>query len=141
MSARTQVVNGVTFFTSQAKKQIALFPRIPMTQFRFFVDMSKGEALEALKRMLKRMSDERIVAFRYDLQLMQVEQHKITCFEQVRAAKQAGAAALYRSALKTLIATANAELASRVDLSDNLLFTYDDLTARDSEAAAAGAQA
>lgn len=137
MSARISTQNGITTLRTQADKLVALFPRIPRTQYNFIVDLAKGDALVALKVKLGQMSADRVIAFRYDLQLMQVEQHRITCFEQVRATSQRGAAGLYKASLATLIAAANDALKAKDEPEPNLFFGYDDLTARDAVAAAA----
>jgi hypothetical protein len=104
--------------TTSKGKTMHLFPRVPLAQYRFIVDAAKDIA--ALKDSLRKQGADRAIGFRYDLQRMQVVQHKIECFEQVRREKQAGAAVLYRKALQSMIVAANEVLAEngRAELLD-----------------------
>lgn len=95
--------------TTHNGKTMHLFPRIPLSQYRFIVDAAKDIA--ALKRDLRKAGNDRAIVFRYDLQLMQVAQHKIECFEQVRNAAQKGAGVLYRKALQAMIVASNEVIA------------------------------
>lgn len=90
-------------------KTMQLYPRVPLSQYRFIVDAAKDIA--ALKADLRKKGSDRTISFRYDLQRMQVEQHKIETFEMVKRDKQAGAAVLYRKALQSMIVAANEVLA------------------------------
>lgn len=101
-------------FTTQAGKEMVLFPNIPRDQFRFVVDLAQDKGnLLSLKAKMHTMSIDRILAFRYDMQRLQVVQHQITCFETVKAVKQRGAAGLYKASLATLVRTANEVLATK----------------------------
>lgn len=95
--------------TTHSGKVMHLFPRVPLPQYRFILDAAKDIA--ALKADLRKHGTDRTISFRYDLQKMQVKQHKIECFEMVRKEAQAGAAVLYRKALQSMIAAANEVLA------------------------------
>lgn len=110
---QTQVLNGVTFFTSSANKALALFPRIPREQYNYLLDASKGIGLAKVKALLHEMTTARIVAYIRDMQVIQVNQHKIATFERVQFSAQKGATVLYRRAIVTQIAAARDELKSR----------------------------
>lgn len=107
--------------------------RVSLETFRNVLAFAKAD--------LSKLSDDKLVEKRYRAQVLRSEEHKVTCFERIRAAKQKGAAHLYRKALSEIIERCNAELARRnaVDPSalpaDGVFVTYDDLTARDAAAA------
>jgi hypothetical protein len=105
-TAGTRVVNGVTFFTTAAGKELAVMGRVPRTQFNYLLALS-GAKLNDLKAKFQELGAERVRAFRADIRVLQDNQKHIRTFEQIQAVKQAGAAWLYRKGLATLVKAAD----------------------------------
>lgn len=108
MSQATRVENGVTVFTSTSGKVRALFPRIPLEQYRTVLAGASNPA--ALRKQLRNLDAAGVRGFRADAQLLLANEIHVTCFEMIKSEKQAGAAFLYRKALTELIAIADAVL-------------------------------
>lgn len=135
--------NQIKTFVSFNGKEIVLTGRVPREQFKQVLTLRKTSAL---RERLSKLSPERVLAFRYDVQRMLAEQVKIECFETIKAKSQRGAAALYRFALLNAVRVASSVLVAEatnegeaevwlpaVDTEPN--YTYDDLCNRDGDAA------
>lgn len=117
-------------FVSARGKTLVLFPNIPMEQFRFVVDLAQGANMRALKAKLATQHIDRVLAFRYDMQRMQVLQHRIECFELIKLTAQRGAAGLYKASLAKLVRAANEELASKRHVDVDAIFAEAEIEAK-----------
>lgn len=86
---------------------------ITREQFKAVLALTSEKSIKAIKAA----SDNRVIEIRYRAQELLADEHKITCFQYVRAEKQRGAAHLYRRALEATIKLCNETLKGREDVS------------------------